>query len=230
MRSPNPSRGRKPRQTAGDAPRIELCGPSRRERDLLGERDVPASALYGIQTLRAMENFAISGVELREFPGLISALASVKEAAALANHEMNLLSAEILDAISQAAAEIREGLHHEHFRVDMIQGGAGTSSNMNANEVIANRALEILGRERGDYEFVHPNNHVNLSQSTNDVYPTAVKLALHSGIADLQLGMIALAAAFLLKGEGSGTPIRMDRPQLQVAFRWRPGKDSTPSP
>src|SRR5687768_18034162 len=113
MRSPHPSRGRKPRQTAGDAPRIELCGPSRREHDLLGERDVPASALYGIQTLRAMENFAISGVELREFPGLISALASAKEAAALANHEMNLLSTEILDAISQAAAEIREGRSEE---------------------------------------------------------------------------------------------------------------------
>src|SRR5687767_15334285 len=225
MRSPHPSRGRKPRQTAGDAPRIELCGPSRREHDLLGERDVPASALYGIQTLRAMENFAISGVELREFPGLISALASVKEAAALANHEMNLLSSEILDAISQAASEIREGSHHEHFRVDMIQGGAGTSSNMNANEVIANRALEILGRERGDYEFVHPNNHVNLSQSTNDVYPTAVKLALHSGIADLQLGMIALAAAFLLKGEEFSTLIKMGRTQLQDAVPMTLGQE-----
>src|SRR5687767_5983418 len=225
MRSPHPSRGRKPRQTAGDAPRIELCGPSRREHDLLGERDVPASALYGIQTLRAMENFAISGVELREFPGLISALASVKEAAALANHEMNLLSSEILDAISQAASEIREGSHHEHFRVDMIQGGAGTSSNMNANEVIANRALEILGRERGDYDVVHPNNHVNLSQSTNDVYPTAVKLALHSGIADLQLGMIALAAAFLLKGEEFSTLIKMGRTQLQDAVPMTLGQE-----
>ncbi|MGZ5493993.1 MAG: aspartate ammonia-lyase [Thermoanaerobaculia bacterium] len=225
MRSPHPSRGRRSRQTAGDAPRIELCGPSRRERDLLGERDVPASALYGIQTLRAMENFAISGVELREFPGLISALASVKEATALANHEMNLLSTEILDAISQAAAEIREGLHHEHFRVDMIQGGAGTSSNMNANEVIANRALEILGRERGDYDIVHPNNHVNLSQSTNDVYPTAVKLALHSGIADLQLGMIALAAAFLLKGEEFSTLIKMGRTQLQDAVPMTLGQE-----
>jgi aspartate ammonia-lyase len=225
MRSSHPSRGRKPRQTAGDAPRIELCGPSRREHDLLGERDVPASALYGIQTLRAMENFAISGVELREFPGLISALASVKEAAALANHEMNLLSTEVLDAISQAASEIREGLHHEHFRVDMIQGGAGTSSNMNANEVIANRALEILGRERGDYDVVHPNNHVNLSQSTNDVYPTAVKLALHSGIADLQLGMIALAAAFLLKGEEFSALIKMGRTQLQDAVPMTLGQE-----
>ena len=156
MKAPHPFRGRKPRLTAGDAPRLELHGPSRPEHDLLGDRDVPATALYGIQTLRAMENFAISGVELREFPGLVCALASVKEAAALANHEMKLLSPELLDAISQAAREIREGQHHEHFRVDMIQGGAGTSSNMNANEVIANRALEILGRQRGDYDFVHP--------------------------------------------------------------------------
>jgi aspartate ammonia-lyase len=174
MKSSRPSRLRKLRLEAADAPRVDLNGPTRRERDLLGERDVPASALYGIQTLRAIENFCISGIELREFPTLIAALATVKEAAALANLEMRLLPREIVDAICQAAAEIREGLHHDHFRVDMIQGGAGTSSNMNVNEVMANRALEILGKERGQYEFVHPNNHLNLSQSTNDVYPTAV--------------------------------------------------------
>src|SRR6476660_954227 len=165
MKSSNPSRLRKLRLEAADAPRIDLAGPTRRERDLLGERDVPAEALYGIQTLRAIENFAISGIELREFPTLVSALATVKEAAALANHELKLLDREIVDAISQAAGEIREGRHHEYFRVDMIQGGAGTSSNMNANEVMANRALEILGKQHGEYEFVHPNNHVNLSQS-----------------------------------------------------------------
>src|SRR5687767_562920 len=225
MKGPHPFRGRKPRLTAGDAPRLELHGPSRSEHDLLGEREVPATALYGIQTLRAMENFAISGVELREFPGLVCALASVKEAAALANHEMKLLSPELLDAISQAAREIREGQHHEHFRVDMIQGGAGTSSNMNVNEVIANRALEILGRERGEYDFVHPNNHVNLSQSTNDVYPTAVKLALHSSIADLQLAMIALAAAFLLKGEEFAEHLKMGRTQLQDAVPMTLGQE-----
>jgi aspartate ammonia-lyase len=219
-----PSRERKPR-AAGDAPRIELCGPSRRERDLLGERDVPASALYGIQTMRAMENFAISGVELREFPGLVTALATVKEAAALANHELKLLDREIVDAISQAAGEIRDGLHHEHFRVDMMQGGAGTSSNMNANEVIANRALEILGKERGDYDVVSPNDHVNLSQSTNDVYPTAVKLALHSSIAELQLAMIALAAAFLVKGEEFRSHIKMGRTQLQDAVPMTLGQE-----
>jgi aspartate ammonia-lyase len=222
---PQPPGDRRPRLKTVDGPRIELCGPSRRERDLLGERDVPASALYGIQTMRAIENFAISGVELREFPGLVTALATVKEAAALANHELKLLDREILDAISQAAGEIRDGQHHEHFRVDMIQGGAGTSSNMNANEVIANRALEILGKERGDYDVVSPNDHVNLSQSTNDVYPTALKLALHAGIAELQLQMIALAAAFLVKGEEFISHIKMGRTQLQDAVPMTLGQE-----
>src|SRR5690349_5538356 len=225
MKSPRSSRLRRLRLEAADAPRIDLQGPTRREHDLLGERDVPADALYGIQTLRAIENFAISGIELREFPTLIAALATVKEAAALANLEMKLLDRDVVDPICQAAAEIREGLHHDHFRVDMFQGGAGTSSNMNVNEVMANRALEILGRERGDYEVVHPNNHLNLSQSTNDVYPTAVKLALHTSISDLQLAMIALAAAFLHKGEEFGSYIKMGRTQLQDAVPMTLGQE-----
>src|SRR3954470_9276769 len=225
MKSSHPSRLRKLRLEAADAPRIDLAGPTRREQDLLGEREVPMAALYGIQTLRAIENFAISGIELREFPSLIAALATVKEAAALANYDMKLLERDAVDAISQAAGELREGLHHEHFRVDMIQGGAGTSSNMNANEVIANRALEILGKERGDYDVVHPNNHINLSQSTNDVYPTAVKLALHTSIGDLQLAMIALAAAFLHKGEEFSTYIKMGRTQLQDAVPMTLGQE-----
>jgi aspartate ammonia-lyase len=225
MKPHQSSRLRKLRLAATDAPRIDLAGPTRREHDLLGERDVPAGALYGIQTLRAMENFAISGIELREFPSLVAALATVKEAAALANYDMKLLDRETVDAISQATAEIREGLHHEHFRVDMIQGGAGTSTNMNANEVIANRALEILGKERGDYEVIHPNNHVNLSQSTNDVYPTSVKLALHTSINDLQLAMIALAAAFLHKGEEFTSYIKMGRTQLQDAVPMTLGQE-----
>jgi aspartate ammonia-lyase len=225
MKSSHPSRLRKLRLEAADAARLELAGPTRRERDLLGERDVPAAALYGIQTLRAMENFAISGIELREFPTLVGALATVKEAAALANHEMKLLDRGIVDAISQTAGEIREGLHHEHFRVDMIQGGAGTSSNMNANEVMANRALEILGKAHGEYDIVHPNNHLNLSQSTNDVYPTAVKLALHTSISDLQLAMIGLAAALLHKGEEFGSYIKMGRTQLQDAVPMTLGQE-----
>ncbi|HMI57640.1 MAG TPA: lyase family protein, partial [Gemmatimonadaceae bacterium] len=225
MKPSPPSKLRRLRLEAADAPRVDLSGPTRREHDLLGERDVPVSALYGIQTLRAIENFCISGVELSEFPTLIAALATVKEAAARANFEMKLLDGEIAEAISMAAAEIREGLHCEHFRVDMIQGGAGTSSNMNANEVIANRALEILGKQRGDYDVVHPNNHVNLSQSTNDVYPTAVKLALHANISDLQLAMIALAAAFLHKGEEFASFIKMGRTQLQDAVPMTLGQE-----
>src|SRR6185503_7595235 len=126
-----------------------------------------------VQTLRALENFPITGTPLSAFPALINALASVKEAAALANAELGLLDPDVAGLIARAAAELRAGMHHEHFVVDMIQGGAGTSTNMNANEVIANRALELMGHARGEYAHVHPNNHVNLSQSTNDVYPTA---------------------------------------------------------
>src|SRR5436309_2585485 len=225
MKSSHPSRLRRLRLEAAEGPRVDLSGPTRRERDLLGERDVPAGALYGIQTLRAIENFCISGIELHEFPTLVAALATVKEAAALANLEMKLIERDIVDAISQTAAEIREGLHHDHFRVDMIQGGAGTSSNMNVNEVMANRALEILGKQRGQYDTVHPNNHLNLSQSTNDSYPTSVKLALHTSISDLQLAMISLAAAFLHKGEEFATFIKMGRTQLQDAVPMTLGQE-----
>ena len=135
----------------------------RTEHDLLGEREVPAHALYGIQTLRAIENFEISGVELSEFPTLIGAIAAVKEAAAESNRDLGLLNAVVAQAIIDACREIRAGQHHEHFRVDMVQGGAGTSTNMNANEVIANRALELTGHNRGDYDVISPNSHVNLS-------------------------------------------------------------------
>ena len=197
----------------------------RRERDLLGERDVPLSALYGIQTLRAMENFAISGVELREFPTLIAAIAAVKEAAAESNRDLSLLDPRLADAIVAACRELRAGKHHEHFRVDMIQGGAGTSTNMNANEVIANRALEILGYPRGSYEVISPNSHINLSQSTNDVYPTAVKLAMHSSIEQLRSAMGALAGAFLVKGEEFAPYVKMGRTQLQDAVPMTLGQE-----
>ena len=200
---------------------------TRREHDLLGERDVPDDALYGVQTLRALENFPITGTALREFPALIEALASVKEAAALANASLGLLDSRIADAIVRAAEEIRAGRHHEHFVVDMIQGGAGTSTNMNANEVIANRALELLCAQRGEYGTVHPNNHVNLSQSTNDVYPTAVKLALHHAIEELRGAMSGLAAAFLAKGGEFGALIKMGRTQLQDAVPMTLGQEFT---
>jgi aspartate ammonia-lyase len=197
----------------------------RREHDLLGEREVSDDALYGVQTLRALENFPITGVPLREFPALVEALAAVKEAAALANAELGLLPPTISDVIVRAAREIRAGRHHEHFLVDMIQGGAGTSTNMNANEVIANRALELLGHSRGEYQYVHPNNHVNLSQSTNDVYPTAVKLALHTSITGLQGAMRELCEAFLAKGREFAGHLKMGRTQLQDAVPMTLGQE-----
>ncbi|HZF68558.1 MAG TPA: aspartate ammonia-lyase [Gemmatirosa sp.] len=200
-------------------------GAVRREHDLLGERDVPAEALYGVQTLRALENFPVTGVPLREFPALVSALAAVKIAAARANEELGLLDASVADAIVRAADEIRAGRHHEHFLVDMVQGGAGTSTNMNANEVIANRAVELLGAPRGQYDVVHPNNHVNLSQSTNDVYPTAIKLALHRAIDELREAMRALAEAFNRKGAEFAPHIKMGRTQLQDAVPMTLGQE-----
>ena len=200
-------------------------GGTRREHDLLGERDVSADVLYGVQTLRALENFPITGVPLREFPALVVALAQVKEAAALANRDLGLLDADVADAIVTASRELQAGRHHEHFLVDMIQGGAGTSTNMNANEVIANRALELLGKQRGDYDHCHPNNHVNRSQSTNDVYPTAVKLSLHASISGLREAMGELVGSFLVKGEEFGQLLKMGRTQLQDAVPMTLGQE-----
>jgi len=200
-------------------------GATRREHDLLGERDVPDAALYGVQTMRAIENFPITGVTLRDFPELIVALAQVKEAAARANHGHPDLPEDVFDAIVRACKEIQGGRHHEHFRVDMIQGGAGTSSNMNANEVIANRALELLGEPRGTYTRVHPNEHVNLAQSTNDVYPTAIRIALHTAIGGLQQQMRLLVDAFLAKGAEFAPHIKMGRTQLQDAVPMTLGQE-----
>src|SRR6202020_2716352 len=150
---------------------------TRREHDLLGDREVPAEAYYGVHTLRAVENFPITATPISIYPDLISALASIKIAAARSNRDLGLIDAERADAIVAAAEEIRAGRLHEQFVVDVIQGGAGTSTNMNANEVIANRALELLGRERGDYKFLHPNGQVNISQSTNEFNPPGRNLA-----------------------------------------------------
>jgi aspartate ammonia-lyase len=192
-------------------------GRTRREHDLLGERDVPHERFYGIQTLRATENFNISGVPLGFFPSLIEGLAMVKLAAAKANHDLGLLSKPVADAIVQACTDILNGRLHTHFVVDMIQGGAGTSTNMNANEVIANRALEILGCEKGSYKVVHPNNHVNLSQSTNDAYPTAVKLALLRSTPQIIAVLRELISAFRAKAVEFAGVLKMGRTQLQDA-------------
>jgi len=150
----------------------------RLESDSLGEVRVPANALYGVQTQRAIDNFPITGVRISHYPEFVKALAAIKKASAMANERMGMLDAPRAKAIREACAMLMAGKHRGHFRVDVIQGGAGTSSNMNANEVIANLALEIMGHTRGDYAFLHPNNHVNLSQSTNDVYPSAIRLTL----------------------------------------------------
>ncbi|HSA54436.1 MAG TPA: aspartate ammonia-lyase [Gemmatimonadaceae bacterium] len=198
---------------------------TRVEKDLLGERNVPDDALYGVQTLRALENFPITGTPLREFPSLIEALAAVKEAAARANADLGLLEPTLAEAIVRAAREVRGGRHHEHFLVDMIQGGAGTSTNMNANEVIANRALELLGDRRGNYDRLHPNSHVNLSQSTNDVYPTAVRVGLHGEIESLRSAMRQLAEAFVEKGQEFANVVKIGRTQLQDAVPMTLGQE-----
>src|SRR5260370_24227236 len=190
---------------------------TRREHDLLGDRDVPASAYYGVHTLRAVENFPISGTKISIYPDLIAALASIKLAAAKSNQELGLLDETRANDIIAAAEEIRAGRLHEEFVVDVIQGGAGTSTNMNANEVIANRALELLGRPKGDYHFLHPNEHVNMSQSTNDVYPTALKLAAYSGITRLVEAMAVLRQAFGAKFEEFRGIVKVGRPQVQDA-------------
>jgi len=192
-------------------------GRTRHEHDLLGDRDVPHEAYYGIQTLRALENFNISGVNLSFFPLLIEALAMVKMAAARTNHDLKLLPTPIANAIVRACHEIINGNLHQHFVVDMIQGGAGTSTNMNANEVIANRALELMGYEKGEYKHCHPNNHVNLSQSTNDVYPTAIKLALINSNTRLVEVLKNLIVGFRKKEKEFDHVLKMGRTQLQDA-------------
>ncbi|MCU0364404.1 MAG: aspartate ammonia-lyase [Ignavibacteriaceae bacterium] len=200
-------------------------GRTRSEHDLLGDREVPHEFYYGIQTLRAIENFSISGVTLNFHPVIIQAFAMVKMAAAKANYELGLLSKEICDAIVQACTEIINGKLHTHFVVDMIQGGAGTSTNMNANEVIANRALELLGYEKGEYQFCHPNNHVNLSQSTNDAYPTSVKIALILSNQTLIEVLKELIQSFHNKAKEFSHIIKMGRTQLQDAVPMTLGQE-----
>ncbi|HPI45994.1 MAG TPA: aspartate ammonia-lyase, partial [Tenuifilaceae bacterium] len=192
-------------------------GSTRIEHDLLGERDVPAECYYGVQTLRAIENFNISGVTLNFFPDIIDALAMVKQAAAEANFDLGLIDERVKEAIVLACLEITHGKFHNHFVVDMIQGGAGTSTNMNANEVIANRALEIMGYSKGEYKHCHPLNHVNLSQSTNDAYPTAVKIAIYNSNIKLVKVLELLIESFRHKAKEFAHVIKMGRTQLQDA-------------
>lgn len=202
-----------------------ISGKTRHEHDLLGDREVPYEFYYGIQTLRGLENFNITGIAINHYPYLIRALAEVKMAAAKANNKLGLLKDNICDAICKACDEIINGRFHANFVVDMIQGGAGTSTNMNANEVIANRALEILGYQRGEYDYCHPNNHVNMSQSTNDVYPTAIKLALIYENEDLISVLRELISSFRKKAEEFSSVIKMGRTQLQDAVPMTLGQE-----
>ncbi len=199
--------------------------PTRVEHDLLGDRAVPAEAYYGIHTLRALENFPITGTPICVYPDLVRALACVKQAAALANNGLGLLPDGKTEAIVRACEGIRDGELLEQFVVDVIQGGAGTSTNMNANEVIANRALERLGRRRGDYGELHPIEDVNMSQSTNDVYPTAVKIGLHSAIDRLCAAMESLRTAFAGKAREFADVHKMGRTQLQDAVPMTLGQE-----
>ncbi|MER5835438.1 lyase family protein, partial [Streptomyces sp. NPDC002130] len=195
------------------------------EHDLLGDRDVPADAYWGVHTLRATENFPITGTPISAYPHLIDALASVKEAAALANEELGLLEPAKAAAIVAACREIRTGKLHDQFVVDVVQGGAGTSTNMNANEVVANRALELLGHAKGEYGFLHPNEDVNLGQSTNDVYPTAVKIATVFAVRGLLDAMSVLQDTFAHKAVEFREVLKMGRTQLQDAVPMTLGQE-----
>ena len=197
----------------------------RMEHDLLGEREVPMDMYYGVHTLRALENFPISGIPISTYPNMVRALACVKQACALANNELELLDERKTDAIVNACEEIQAGKLHSQFAVDVIQGGAGTSTNMNANEVIANRALELLGFARGEYKQLHPLEHVNMSQSTNDVYPTAIKVALYFEIDELIAAMEILKVSFAEKAEEFKDILKMGRTQLQDAVPMTLGQE-----
>lgn len=189
----------------------------RTESDLIGAKQVPECALYGVQTMRGLENFEISKFHLSDYPSFVRGLAITKLGAAMANHELGLLTDEQFAAISQACREIMDGGHLEQFPVDMIQGGAGTTTNMNANEVIANRALEIMGHRRGEYRYCSPNDHVNRSQSTNDAYPTAIHIGLYLEMQRLKAHFAKLVDAFRVKAVEFKDIIKMGRTQLEDA-------------
>jgi aspartate ammonia-lyase len=200
-------------------------GRTRNEHDLLGDLDVPAEAYYGVQTARARDNFNITGTRISRYGHLIRAFAQVKMAAARANVDCGNLSADKCDAICRAAQELLNGRLHDHFVVDVLQGGAGTSTNMNVNEVIANRALELMGFEKGQYEHLHPNNDVNRAQSTNDAYPTALKLAMFAAKKGLVEVVKPLVKSFRARAAEFAHVVKMGRTQLQDAVPMTLGQE-----
>lgn len=197
------------------------------ESDLLGELQVPAEAYYGVQTQRAINNYKISGKHMCDYPEYVKAIAYVKLAAAEANHELGQLPDDVADAMCRACREIIDGKFHENFVTDMVQGGAGTSVNMNANEVIANRALELMGYEKGDYQHCWPNDHCNCGQSTNDVYPTTIRLTFIEMNKQLVAALERLVASFRKKGKEFKNNIKMGRTQLQDAVPMTSGQEFT---
>ncbi|ASP40156.1 aspartate ammonia-lyase [Bacterioplanes sanyensis] len=198
---------------------------TRLEHDLLGDLAIPADAWYGIQTQRAVNNFAITGVPISHFPQLVKALALVKQAAAQANRDLGILAPGKAEAIIAACEDVADGALHDQFVVDLIQGGAGTSTNMNANEVIANLALEKLGRNKGEYQHLHPNDDVNCSQSTNDAYPTAACLAIQFAAEPLVESIRSLVNALYKKGSEFSDVVKMGRTQLQDAVPMTLGQE-----
>jgi len=195
------------------------------EHDFLGELQIENDKYYGVQTKRAMENFPISGIPISDFPDFVKAFAYLKKSSAQANRDLKVMDAKIAEAIIAASDEIIGGKLIDQFPVDVIQGGAGTSSNMNANEVICNRALEIAGHNKGEFSFIHPNNHVNKAQSTNDVYPTAIKLTAYKLSFGLEKELERLKAAFLKKGKEFEHVLKMGRTQLQDAVPMSLGQE-----
>src|SRR3954451_10951240 len=217
-----------PQSVAGATPRsIELPQfATRSEHDLIGDADVPANAYWGVHTLRAVDNFPITGIPVGHYPELVRALALVKQAAARANRRLGHLPPAKADAIDRACDLIaKDGRFHDQFVVDAIQGGAGTSTNMNANEVIANVALELMGKPKGDYKTLHPNDDVNMAQSTNDAYPTALRLAILFAAQPLAQALDDLAFAFKTKSVDFANVLKMGRTQLQDAVPMTLGQE-----
>ena len=198
---------------------------TRIEKDLLGEKEIPAGAYYGVQTARALENFQISGVLINHYAGFVDAWAIVKLAAARANTDVGAMKPETLQAIEKACQAVRDGKYHDQFLVDWYQGGAGTSTNMNANEVLANIALELTGHKKGEYQFVSPHDHLNMSQSTNDSYPTAIKVAILLRNEKLIEEVKNLVASFRLKGDAFLEIVKMGRTEMQDAVPMTVGQE-----
>jgi aspartate ammonia-lyase len=221
----SPTVAEEPAPTARAERPASSTGATRMEKDLLGEKEIPADAYYGVQTARALENFQISGVPINHYPGFIEAWAIVKLAAARGNTDVGAMKKEKLAAIEKAATALRQGKYHDQFQVDWYQGGAGTSTNMNANEVMANVGLELTGHKKGDYEILEPHDDLNQSQSTNDSYPTAIKIALLLRNDKLVAELEKLAASFRAKGDEFMNVVKMGRTELQDAVPMTVGQE-----